>query len=274
MDDVEEDEMPSLANSYTSSVGYDQYPFEHDDHSYYSADHHDNEEDESIERPHTKSVQRTIKSGLAFHSITSAPRPRSRSRLRLRSTALVPPPCLRCRHRHFSCSRRASLDRGSTTNRYPAPHMAALDACLRSTCGLRLRTDGMCDFLFERQRFTIESSAGDGGTGDFLLSASLGPLEELERRNRPRNLMRVLARLNEGLKCHDGRGEDSGLLRIDVRRDGPHVAFIYYGHEEEIEDPSRFLETLDNFVDDALEFSDELRGIKEQDRAEEEAAPD
>ena len=134
--------MSSLANSYTSSEGYDQYPFKHDDHSYYSADQHDNKEDKSIERPHTKSVQHMIKNGLASYSITLAPRLRSRRRSRLRSTALVPPPCLRRRRRCFSCSRRASLDRGSTTNRYPAPHMAALDACLHSTCGLRLRTGG------------------------------------------------------------------------------------------------------------------------------------
>lgn len=144
--------------------------------------------------------------------------------------------------------------------------MATLDTHLRSTSGLRLQTDGTCNFMFEHQRFVIETTEE---TGDFLLYASFGSLQELQHKNKPRTLLRLLASWNEELKSRSPNleGQDnSGLLRIDSSQNaeegGPHVAFIYYGHMDEIEDAKHFQEVLDEFVDDALDFSEKLCELK------------
>jgi hypothetical protein len=139
--------------------------------------------------------------------------------------------------------------------------VALLDAHLRSTSGLRLQADGTCNFLFDDQRFAIETAdEGDGAVGgDFLFYASFGTLKELQKENKGRNLLKMLASWNEELKTRAAEENDSGLLRIDSsKQEGPHVAFIHYGRMEEIRDAVHFQETLDDFVDDALEFSDML----------------
>lgn len=147
--------------------------------------------------------------------------------------------------------------------------------------------DGTCNFVYEYQRFVVETAAsyednnhesGDihdsDNNDDYLFYASFGGLGELQRKIRPRNLLRLLATWNEGLKQRrenenndvannvdydDKKKKNTGLLRIDSSKaDGPHVAFISYGHVGEIEDAVHFQETMDDFVDDALQFSDML----------------
>jgi len=181
-----------------------------------------------------------------------------------------------------SYSRCTSL--GGTTL-YRTPHMAKLDAYLHSTSGLRLQMDGTCNFVFEYQRFVVETAAYEDNdeddnsdtNDDYLFYASFGGLGELQRKVRPMNLLRLLATWNEGLKQrreneYDNvddevtgvrKKKNTGLLRIDSSKaDGPHVAFIYYGHVGEIEDAVHFQEAMDDFVDDALEFSDMLHGAE------------
>mmetsp|Transcript_5749 Transcript_5749/g.13085 ORF Transcript_5749/g.13085 Transcript_5749/m.13085 type:complete len:673 (-) Transcript_5749:59-2077(-) len=255
--DLEEEEMPSLINSDSSRGGYDQSPRDLSDE--YEDDHSDFHDEPIVQRRHTDAADGSNISS----SISPPPPPPRQERQRSRSRPRTP-----SRRGRFSYSRRSSL--GGTTI-YRTPHMATLDTHLRSTSGLRLQTDGTCNFLFEQQRFVIETTEE---TGDFLFYANFGPLKELQRTKGPRHLLRLLALWNEELKQRDGAAadeghENSGLLRIDSSKpDGPHVAFIYYGHVDEIENAQHFQDTMDEFVDDALEFSDKLNGIKEQEHLE------
>jgi len=143
--------------------------------------------------------------------------------------------------------------------------------------------DGTCDFVFEYQHFVVEAAYEDKDSDDdnYLIYARLGELSELQRKVRPMNLLKLLATWNGVLKQRRENDNDvdeltgsrkkknTGLLRIDSSKaDGPHVAFIYYGNVGEIEDAGHFQETMDDFVDDALEFSDMLHGtgmIEEED---------
>ena len=180
---------------------------------------------------------------------TDAVRHRSRSRPKSRSSSQA--------RRRFSVSRRASL--GGTTI-YPTPDMATLDTHLRSTSGLRLQTDGTCKFVFEGQTFFIESK----DIGDFMFYASLGQLKELQRKNKPMDLMKAMAHWNEDMKQRYG-AENSGLLRIDnsSEAEGPKVSFVYYGHMDDVHNAEHLQKTLDDFVDDSLAFADKIHGLKE-----------
>ena len=182
---------------------------------------------------------------------TDAVRHRSRSRSRPKSRSSS-----RARKR-FSVSRRASL--GGTTI-YPTADMATLDTHLRSTSGLRLQTDGTCKFVFEGQTFFIESK----DIGDFMFYASLGQLKELQRKNKPMDLMKAMAHWNEDMKQRYG-AENSGLLRIDnsSEAEGPKVSFVYYGHMDDVHNAEHLQKTLDDFVDDSLAFADKIHGLKE-----------
>jgi len=197
----------------------------------------------------------------------SRSRPRSSARQRSRSRPKSSAPEAASPNARFSYSRRTSL--GGTTV-YRTSYMSQLDAFLQTTSGLRLETDGKCTFLFEGLRFVIE--AGGGSTGDFLFYASFGPLRKLQHINRPKNLLRLMASWNEELKerrsCardQEERHENSGLLRIDSSMpDGPHVALIYYGRLDNIVNAAHFQDKLDDFVDDALEYSHKIHGTKEK----------
>jgi len=174
--------------------------------------------------------------------------------------------------RRSALSRRFSLD-GTTI--YASSHMATLDRLLRSDSGLRLKTNGTCSFLFEGRRFSVETSPDT--PGEYLLYSSLGTLREVQARNR-RNVLKLMAMWNEDLQARaladmshsvgsaDGGGEprsEPAMLRIDSSKgDGnnPHVAFIYYGSLDSVEDADHFREILDDFVDDTLEFGDKLDG--------------
>ena len=184
------------------------------------------------------------------HTDTDAVRHRSRSRPKPRSSS-------QAARRRFSVSRRASL--GGTTI-YPTPDMATLDTHLRSTSGLRLQTDGTCKFVFEGQTFFIESK----DIGDFMFYASLGQLKELQRKNKPMDLMKAMAHWNEDMKQRYGT-ENSGLLRIDnsSEAEGPKVSFVYYGHMDDVHNAEHLQKTLDDFVDDSLAFADKIHGLKE-----------
>lgn len=184
------------------------------------------------------------------HTDTDAVRHRSRSRPKSRSSS-------QAARRRFSVSRRASL--GGTTI-YPTPDMATLDTHLRSTSGLRLQTDGTCKFVFEGQTFFIESK----DIGDFMFYASLGQLKELQRKNKPMDLMKAMAHWNEDMKQRYG-AENSGLLRIDnsSEAEGPKVSFVYYGHMDDVHNAEHLQKTLDDFVDDSLAFADKIHGLKE-----------
>jgi hypothetical protein len=143
--------------------------------------------------------------------------------------------------------------------------MARLDALLQTASGLRLEIDGKCTFLFEHQKFIIEA---DGETtGEFLFYSSLGPLKKLQYINRPKNLLRLMAKWNDELTERHGGGSKSGspgLLRIDSSvSDGPHVALIYYGNLDNISSAEQFQDKLDEFVDDTIEYSHKIRGTKE-----------
>ncbi|EJK71958.1 hypothetical protein THAOC_06550 [Thalassiosira oceanica] len=180
------------------------------------------------------------------------------------------------RRRRSVLSRRFSLE-GTTI--YASPHMADLDRLLRSDySGLRLKTNGTCSFLYEGTRFSVETSQDT--PGEYLLYSSLGTLREIQARNR-KNVLKLMALWNEDLQTRarvdmsrrssvdsetldsaDDGGEPA-MLRIDSSKgDGnnPHVAFIYYGRLDSIEDTDHFREILDDFVDDALEFGDRLDG--------------
>ena len=190
----------------------------------------------------------------------------------------------RCRdgRRKSSSRRRSSLSRRFSlegTTIYASPHMADLDRLLRSDySGLRLKTNGTCSFLYEGTRFSVETSPDT--PGEYLLYSSLGTLREIQARNR-KNVLKLMALWNEDLQTRaradmsrrssfdsetldsaDDGGEPA-MLRIDSSKgDGnnPHVAFIYYGRLDSIEDSDHFREILDDFVDDTLEFDDRLNG--------------
>ena len=185
------------------------------------------------------------------HTDTDAVRHRSRSRPKTKSRSSSKA------RRRFSVSRRASL--GGTTI-YPTPDMATLDTHLRSTSGLRLQTDGTCKFVFEGQTFLIESK----DIGDFMFYASLGQLNELKGRNKPMDLLKAMAHWNEDMKQRYG-AENSGLLRLDNSSDAedPKVSFVYYGHMDDVNNSEHLQKTLDDFVDDALDFADKIHGLKE-----------
>jgi hypothetical protein len=136
--------------------------------------------------------------------------------------------------------------------------MAKMDAFLRSS-GLRLKPNGTCAFIFETTRFVIEITTDAEESGEFLLYCSLGELQRLRNNfgGSQRRLLKMLAYWNEELQL-DG-GDDTGLLRIDSsKEDGPHVSFIYYGNVKGIATAEDFQVMLDEFVDDALDFSERL----------------
>jgi hypothetical protein len=197
----------------------------------------------------------------------SRSRPRSSSRARSRSRPKSSAPEAARPNARFSHSRRTSI--GGTTV-FRTPYMSQLDAFLQTTSGLRLETNGKCTFLFEGQRFLIEAEGES--TGDILFYASLGPLKKLQHINRPKNLLRLMASWNEELKERRGVAQDqeegqenSGLLRIDSSMpDGPHVALIYYGHLDNIVSAALFQDKLDDFVDDAIEYSHKILGTKKK----------
>eukprot|EP00584_Thalassiosira_punctigera_P005474 CAMPEP_0172526860 /NCGR_PEP_ID=MMETSP1067-20121228/1688_1 /TAXON_ID=265564 ORGANISM="Thalassiosira punctigera, Strain Tpunct2005C2" /NCGR_SAMPLE_ID=MMETSP1067 /ASSEMBLY_ACC=CAM_ASM_000444 /LENGTH=694 /DNA_ID=CAMNT_0013310471 /DNA_START=241 /DNA_END=2321 /DNA_ORIENTATION=- len=207
----------------------------------------------SRSKPRSTSVARRREPGVAAGADAVPPPPRTPSRTARTSSRSRP------RRPYHRC---ASM--GGTTL-YSSPHMATLDDYLRSTSGLRLQMDGTCNFMFEYQRFTVEMS--DDGSEDFLFYSSFGSLKELQRQFRKRgNLLRLLAAWNEELKQRRGGDEEgTGLLRIDSSKDdGPHVAFIYYAQVGEMRDAMHFQETMDDFVDDALEFADKLNGAEDE----------
>jgi len=197
----------------------------------------------------------------------SLSRPRSSSRARSRSRPKSSAPEATRPNTRFSHSRRTSI--GGTTV-FRTPYMSQLDAFLQTTSGLRLETNGKCTFLFEGQRFLIEAEGES--TGDFLFYASLGPLKKLQHINRPKNLLRLMASWNEELRERRGGAQDqlegqenSGLLRIDSSMpDGPHVALIYYGHLDNFVSAALFQDKLDDFVDDAIEYSHKILGTKKK----------
>jgi len=155
--------------------------------------------------------------------------------------------------------RRLSLD-GTTI--YASPHMAKMDTYLRTKSGLRLRTNGKCNFVSDNQRFVVEII---DETGTFLFYASYGKLRDIQSRN-AKNVLKLLTLWNNVLQRKDSttgdeedQPQDCGVLRIDSsKEDGPHVAFIYYGHLQDVEDAEHFQELLDDFVDDTLEFGGKL----------------
>ena len=121
-----------------------------------------------------------------------------------------------------------------------------------------------------QQTFTMVGNGNGNGGAPNNNSKSDG--------TKSRNLLRMLATWNEELKQrsaanngndtgYDTEGqqqqhhhETTGLLRIDSSKsEGPHVAFIYYGHMEDISNSAHFQETLDDFVDDALDFKEKLQ---------------
>ncbi|KAL9185496.1 hypothetical protein ACHAXT_003273 [Thalassiosira profunda] len=139
--------------------------------------------------------------------------------------------------------------------------MAALDKHLRTASGLRLQLDGTCSFVFEEQTFVIE--AVNEHNGDYIFYTGLGSARRLQRLKgwRPQYLLRLLAQWNEELKDRRADGEKAGVLRIDSSKpEGAQVAFIYYGNVNEVKSSSHFQEALDDFVDDALHFSEKLHG--------------
>ncbi|KAL7432079.1 hypothetical protein ACHAXH_003839 [Discostella pseudostelligera] len=174
-------------------------------------------------------------------------------------------------------SRRSSL--GETTI-YRTPYMASLDAYLNTTSGLRLQTDGKCTFSFERRRFAIRCAAPeDGGDGDYTFYLCIGPMKELQVKVRSKNLVKLIASWNEELKQRCLRRErerrrnqdnskgdipSSGLLQIDSTKPGDaNVAFVYYGHVDDIKNAAHFQSTLDDFVDDALYLFDRINNDRE-----------
>ena len=139
--------------------------------------------------------------------------------------------------------------------------MAALDKHLRTASGLRLQLDGTCSFVFEEQTFVIE--AVNEHNGDYIFYTGLGSARRLQRLKgwRPQYLLRLLAQWNEELKHRRADDEKAGVLRIDSSKpEGAQVAFIYYGNVNEVKSSSHFQEALDDFVDDALHFSEKLHG--------------
>jgi len=173
-------------------------------------------------------------------------------------------------------SRRSSL--GGTTV-YRTPYMASLDAYLNTTSGLRLQPDGKCTFSFEKRRFVITCAAPEeGGDGDYTLYLCIGPMKELQVKFRSKNLLKLIASWNEELKqrClrrQRQRSQDdnedipsSGLLQIDSTKPGDaNVAFIYYGHVQDIMNAVHFQSTLDDFVDDALYLDDRINHERKPD---------
>lgn len=182
-------------------------------------------------------------------------------------------------HARFSYSSRRSSLGGTTV--YRTAYMASLDAYLNTTSGLRLQPDGKCTFSFERRRIVINCAAPEeGGDGDYTLYLCIGPMKELQVKFRSKNLLKLVASWNEELKqrcqrrqrqrSQDTPGNDdipsSGLLQIDSTKPGDaNVAFIYYGHVQDIMNAAHFQSTLDDFVDDALYLDDRINNERKPD---------
>lgn len=177
----------------------------------------------------------------------------------------------------FSYSTRRSSLGGTTV--YRTAYMASLDAYLNTTSGLRLQPDGKCIFTFEKRRVVLRCAAPeDGGDGDYTLCMRMGQMKELQVKFRSKNLLKWITSWNDELKLRclrrqRRRAQDdnqeipsSGLLQIDSNKPGDaNVAFIYYGHVDDIKNAVHFQTTLDDFVDDALYLYDRIINDRQRD---------
>ena len=169
-------------------------------------------------------------------------------------------------------SRRTSI--GGTTF-YQTSHMAKIDTFLRGS-DLRLTTNGTCSFIFEGMKFMIETTAE---TSEYMFYCNLGLLSKWKK-VWAKQLLHMMALWNEEQitksvasvasrsssdACKDSEGvddeveDDVGLLRIDSSKEHTTVAFILYGHVNNVNDPEVFQDKLDEFVDDALKYNDKLK---------------
>ncbi len=220
--------------------------------------------------------QRPHRGEAADAAIDLSTRSESRCFSRRESRSSSPPTTAKARrsrssHARFSYSSRRSSLGGTTV--YQTAYMASLDAYLNTTSGLRLQPNGKCIFTFEKRRIVIKcATPEDGGDGDYTLYLCIGPMKELQVKYRSKILLKLMASWNEELKQRCLRrerrrvqGDDdqeissSGLLQIDSTKPGDaNVAFIYYGHVDDIKNAAQFQFTLDDFVDDALYLFDRI----------------